>query len=95
MGFGVWGYGVWGLGFGVWGLGFGVWGLGFRAWGLGIPDLIRMVGTRRQSLNDLTPNPTAALMGLGFRVEGLGVSSPGPVEKKRRAIPTVEVECPC
>ena len=28
MGFGVWGLGVWGLGFGLWALGFGLWGLG-------------------------------------------------------------------
>jgi hypothetical protein len=32
LGFGVLGFGVWGLVFGVWGLGFGVWGFG---WGLG------------------------------------------------------------
>jgi hypothetical protein len=45
LGFGVCGYGVWGLGFGVWGLGFGVqglvfgvgvWGLGFGVWSLGL-----------------------------------------------------------
>jgi hypothetical protein len=34
LGFGILGFGVWGLGFGVWGLGFWVWGLGFGVWGL-------------------------------------------------------------
>ena len=39
MGFGVWGVGVWGLGFGVWGLGFGALGcgaLGLRGGGWGV-----------------------------------------------------------
>ena len=36
MRFGVWGFGIWGLGFrfGVWGWGFGVWGLRFTVYGL-------------------------------------------------------------
>ena len=38
LGFGAFGFMVWGLwvyGLGPLGLGFGVWGLGFRVWGLG------------------------------------------------------------
>ena len=61
MGFGVWGFGVWGLGFGVWGLGFGVWG---RVWGsgprastLGAWFRVLIAGIPPQRSNTHTPKP--------------------------------------